>query len=64
LRAVSEATVSAPLDWREVTDKLDPGAFTLKKVVARLAQQKHDPMAELLQTFGGRRSGKKAAHAG
>jgi hypothetical protein len=46
------------------TDKLDPGAFTLKKVVAWFARQKHDPLAEFLQTFGGRRSAKKAAHAG
>ncbi len=64
LRAVPGATVSTPLDWREVTDKLDPAAFTLKKVVARLARQKHDPMAGFLKTFGGRRSAKKAAHAG
>jgi bifunctional non-homologous end joining protein LigD len=64
LRAISEATISTPLDWREVTDKLHPGAFTSEKVVARLARQKHDPMAEFLQTFGARRHAKKAAHAG
>lgn len=52
LRAVPGATVSTPLNWREVTDELDPAAFTPKKVVARLARQKADPMAGLMAALG------------
>lgn len=50
VRAVPAATVSTPLDWREVTDRLDPAAFTTKAVRARLARKKTDPLAGLLQT--------------
>ena len=60
LRAVPGATVSTPLDWKEVTDGLDPAAFTLKKALARLARRKTDPFAGLLKSFAGRRR-KKAA---
>lgn len=34
-RATSAATVSVPLDWSEVRDGLDPGAFTLPTVLDR-----------------------------
>jgi bifunctional non-homologous end joining protein LigD len=61
LRAVPSATVSTPLDWREVAEGLDPGAFTPKKVLARLARRKTDPMAGLLASFAGSRVVKKTA---
>lgn len=47
LRAVPDATVSTPLQWKEVTAKLDPDRFTTKAVVARL-KRSGDPMAPLL----------------
>lgn len=62
VRAVPGATVSTPLDWREVTDKLDPAAFTPKKVLARLARQKTDPMAGFVAAPGATR--KKAVRRG
>ncbi len=49
LRPVAGATVSTPLDWRELKDDLDPKAFTLKTIFRRLARKQHDPMAGLLQ---------------
>ncbi len=43
------APVSTPLRWREVTGKLDPEKFTLRTVPARLARQRSDPWAGLLE---------------
>ena len=54
LRAVPGATISTPLDWKEVTGKLDPGSFTAKKVLARL--RKADPMADFAATFAGKKA--------
>ena len=48
LRAVSQATVSTPLTWAELTPALDPRRYNLKTIFRRLARQKTDPMAPLV----------------
>ena len=45
LRAVADATVSTPLNWKEVNDRLDPSQFTMETVLKRVARQKADPFA-------------------
>jgi len=42
-RARPGATVATQLDWREVTDKLDPASFTIASVPQRLSKQGGDP---------------------
>ena len=48
VRPLPGAPVSTPLDWREVTRKLDIRAFTLQTVPERMKQRKTDPMREVL----------------
>ena len=46
----AEATVSAPLRWREVGPKLAMSQFTIKTLPERLRRQRSDPFASLLDT--------------
>ena len=39
MRLSKHPTVSAPLDWKEVRDKLDPGKFTMGAVPDRLEKK-------------------------
>ncbi len=39
VRALDGAPVSTPLDWSEVTEKLDPRAFTVRTVLPRIAKR-------------------------
>ena len=59
LRAVPAATGSTPLDWRDVTEELEPGTFTLKRAAARFARQKVDPMARFIKAISGRHTAEK-----
>lgn len=48
LRATPRATVSAPLEWDELTAKLNPAKFTMDAVLKRA--KRHDPIAGLLDS--------------
>jgi bifunctional non-homologous end joining protein LigD len=47
-RPVPGALVSTPLEWKEVTRKLDISAFTIRTVPQRLEKRGADPMHPLL----------------
>jgi bifunctional non-homologous end joining protein LigD len=47
VRATSGATVSTPLEWKELTPGLSPTKFDIKTAVARFRNQRKDPMAAL-----------------
>jgi bifunctional non-homologous end joining protein LigD len=44
------APVATPLEWEEVKDGLDPKAFTVETVPARVRALRHDPWSEMEQT--------------
>ncbi len=44
------ATVSTPLHWREVNNRLDPSRFDIRTVPTRLRRQKKDPWRGMLET--------------
>jgi len=50
VRATPQAAISTPLQWRELTARLNPAKFNLKTIRARLARIKSDPMAPLLKS--------------
>jgi bifunctional non-homologous end joining protein LigD len=45
-RARTGATVSTPLEWKELTAKLRLSGFTIETVPQRLQKQKSDPWAD------------------
>jgi bifunctional non-homologous end joining protein LigD len=49
LRPVPAAPVSTPLDWHELTPKLNPSDFKLMTIFRRIARLKHDPIAPLVR---------------
>jgi len=49
LRAVPGAPVSTPVRWQELTPQLDPKAYNIKTIWQRLARQKRDLMAGLVE---------------
>jgi bifunctional non-homologous end joining protein LigD len=52
IRALDGAPVSTPLAWSEVTDGLDPSAFTIRTVLERIA--KHGDLVAIARSGKGR----------
>jgi bifunctional non-homologous end joining protein LigD len=51
VRAVPEATVSTPLEWSELTSRLDPKRYNIKTIFRRLARLREDPFAPLVRMY-------------
>ena len=52
LRATPAATVSMPIEWKDLTPKFSPAQFDLKSAIKRIEKQKSDPLSVLT---GGKR---------
>jgi bifunctional non-homologous end joining protein LigD len=63
VRPVPDATVSAPLRWREISKNLDVARFTIKSMPRRLASMKDDPLLGVLTDTPDIRAGLKALAA-
>ncbi len=63
VRPVPDATVSAPLRWREVSKNLDVARFTIKSMPRRLASMKDDPLLGVLTDAPDIKAGLKALAA-
>jgi bifunctional non-homologous end joining protein LigD len=48
VRPLPGATVSMPLEWKEVNGKLDPTKFTIRTAIERMQKLGHDPVAPIL----------------
>jgi bifunctional non-homologous end joining protein LigD len=48
VRPLPGATVSMPLEWKEVNNKLDPTKFTIRTAIERMQRLGHDPVAPVL----------------
>ena len=49
VRARPMATISVPIDWDELTPRLDPQKWTIRTILKRL-QSRRDPWAEYFRT--------------
>jgi bifunctional non-homologous end joining protein LigD len=57
LRATPEATVSMPLNWKDVTAKLSPEKFDMKTALKLLSKQQGDPLISLTGVAPRKRGG-------
>ena len=47
VRAREKAPVAMPIEWGEVTTKLDPKRFTVRTAAAHVAKRKRDPWVDI-----------------